>query len=131
MADILEAGLEAVRRRSVVTETELKKKTVRPINGWVLIRKIVPKDIESEGGVVVTQGQERSQMGEVVAASKGYVYGNGVEIPAPCQVGDVVIYTNYPIELDDIQRLTEDKLLHLVRFEEIFGIVEDAEEVAT
>lgn len=131
MADILEAGLEAVRRRSIVTETELKKKTVRPINGWVLIRKIVPKDIESEGGVVVTQGQERSQMGEVIAASEKYVYGNGVEIPAPCKPGDVVIYTNYPLELDDIQRLTEDKLLHLVRFEEIFGIVEDAEEVAT
>lgn len=131
MPDILEAGLDAVRRRALTPEAEIKRKRIRPVGGWVLLRKVVPKDVELQSGVIATQGQERSQLGEVVAASEKYVLGNGTEIFAPCKAGDVVIYTNFPIEMDDISRLTGDKLLHLVRFEEIYGVVEDALEEIT
>ena len=38
--------------------------------------------------------------------------------------GDMVIFTNFPIELPDLEELTGDKNLCLVRGEEIFAVAE-------
>jgi len=112
---------QAAKEAEVVPITAIKRKRLRPVNAWVLIRKMLVKDKITEEGVVLTEAQKRSSMGEVIAVADG----------VPLKVGDQVIYTNFPIELEDIEELTGEKALQLVRWEEIYSVVEDIpEEVA-
>lgn len=85
---------------------------VQPLQKWVLIRKVFRKESVTEGGLILKAG-ERSQRGEVVAAPPDI----------PLDPGDMVIFTNFPIELEDLEELTGDKNLKLVRYEEIYAIV--------
>lgn len=118
--ELIDNAAEFARRRAeqAIKEEATPKKIV-PRHLWVLIRKVEPKDVLHESGIVETRGQSRSQLGEVVAV--------GEEV-TNLTAGDLVIYTNFPIELEDVQDLTGDRKLHLIRDEEVYAkVVEDGD----
>lgn len=96
---------------------KLKMWKIEPRNDWVLIRKFVRT--EKKVGDVVQPGEgtpgfeARSQRGIVVAAAE----------KTKLSEGDLVIYTNFPLDIPDIEELTGEKGLHLVREEEIYAVV--------
>lgn len=96
-----------------VAVLEKKAVKIRPLNQWVLIRKLEIEEKQTEGGVVLPGGG-RSSRGIVVAAASD----------VPLVEGELVIFTNFPIELEDLEELTGHKELKLVRFEEIYAVVE-------
>lgn len=106
--------------RFVKNPDELKhalvvRKKLRPLHQWVLIRKTSLEQVQTEAGLILDKSQARSSRGEVVAASSD----------VPLKPGDQVIFTNFPIELEDLEDLTGDGNLKLVRFEEIYAVIED------
>ena len=92
-----------------VREEEKKKFEIEPLQMWVLIRKVERQEVIKDGVVQVAGG--RSSRGVVVAAAKD----------VPLSAGDFVIFTNFPIELEDLEEVTGDRSLKLVRYEEIYA----------
>ncbi len=96
---------------------KLRTWKIEPRHKWVLIRKFVRT--ERKVGDVVQPGEgtpgfeARSQRGTVVAAAEG----------TGLSEGDLVIYTNFPMDIPDIEELTGEKGLHLVLDEEVYARV--------
>jgi len=115
--NFIDNAVEFAKRREA--EQAPKKKRVKPRKDWVLIKKVEPKDIlHPDSGILETRGNARSQMGRVVAVSLDI----SDLIP-----GDLVIYTNFPMELEDIEELTQERNLHLIQNEEVYAVLEDVE----
>lgn len=93
------------------------KHAVRPRNQWVLIKKIEREEMQTGDGIILPGGG-RSQRGRVVAVAKSPWWKRGLGLNA----GDIVVYTNFPIELEDLEELTGEKNLHLVREEEVYAV---------
>jgi co-chaperonin GroES (HSP10) len=117
----IDNAAEAALRREAVPLSQIKRKKVVPLNKWVVIRKYKNPDKLTDGGMVLTETETKSSVGEVMAVSKE------VERDGDISVGDLVVYTAFPIEIEDIQAFTHDKELQLVRYEEIYGRVVDAD----
>lgn len=83
---------------------------IEPRNNWVVIRKIEIEETQTDAGVVLVGGG-RSQRGEVVAAAPS----------TGLAAGDLVIYTNFPMDIPDVEDMTGEKNLHLVLEEEIYA----------
>jgi hypothetical protein len=94
----------------VIPVAQVTQYLIEPRNNWVVIRKIEIQETQTEAGVVLVGGG-RSQRGEVVAAAPS----TGL---AP---GDIVIYTNFPMDIPDVEDMTGEKNLHLVLEEEIYA----------
>jgi len=96
---------------------------IRPRHRWVLIRKLMDQEKISEAGVI-QPGAEHFMM-EGAKSSRGMVVaaGDGVDL-AP---GDIVVFTNFPIALRDLEAFTGDSELQLVRDEEVYAVVEKCE----
>jgi co-chaperonin GroES (HSP10) len=84
---------------------------IEPLQKWVLIRKIEREEKIVDG--VVIPGGGKSSRGIVVARAEGVALDKG----------DLVIFTNFPIELEDLEEITGDKALKLVRYEEVYARV--------
>ena len=106
---------QMIERRETVP-LEQKRKRLRPRHEWVVIRKIEAKDRLASSGLVITEGQAKSSLGEVVSFSAKVT---------DLQRGDLVIYTNFAIKLDEMEDATGDKSLYLVRDEEVYSVLED------
>lgn len=91
--------------------------TIRPRNQWVLIKKIEREEMQTGDGIILPGGG-RSQRGRIVAVAKMPWWKRSLDL----NVGDIVVYTNFPIELEDLEELTGEKNLHLVREEEIYAV---------
>jgi hypothetical protein len=106
--------MEVLDKRKFTPEGDRKpaSHTIEALQKWVLIRKVSREEHKTEAGVVVVAGG-RSSRGVVIHAAKG----------VPLSPGDVVIFTNFPIELEDLEELTGEKDLKLVRYEEIYARV--------
>lgn len=94
----------------VVAVAPPKRYVIEPLGKWVVIRKIEIVETETEGGIILAAGG-RSQRGEVVAAPGG----------SQVVAGDIVIYTNFPMDIPDVEDMTGEKNLHLVLEEEIYA----------
>lgn len=116
MASNVSIAERVAREREIVKTSEIKRKKIRTRHEWVLIRKIDPKDKLTDGGLVITEGQARSSLGEIISCS---------EKVTDLRRGDIVIFTNFPIELEDLEDATGDKSLRLVRDEEVYAVLED------
>jgi co-chaperonin GroES (HSP10) len=119
--DTIDAMLEnakdfASRREAVPAEQ--KRKRLRPRYKWVVVRKVDPKDRLHSSGIVITEGQARSSIGEIVSFSP---------MVTDLKRGDLVLYTNFATKLDGMEDATGDKSLYLVRDEEIYTVLEDEE----
>jgi co-chaperonin GroES (HSP10) len=115
----IDAVLERARETARNLETvplEQKRKRLRPRHQWVVIRKVDAKDRLAKSGIVITEGQAGSSVGEVVSFSP--------EVKDLTR-GDLVLYTNFAIKLEDMEDATGDKTLQLVREEEIYVVLEN------
>ncbi len=115
------AAEEAAKAREVVKVSEIKRKTIRPRKQWVLIRKTENVDKLTDSGIVIAKDNVQSQLGEVVGVAPG----------TDLKQGDLVIFTNYAMTLEDVKEVTGDTRLFLVREEEVYGVVEDIPEEMT
>lgn len=125
----LDKAAEAAKQKELQRLSEVKRKLVVPLNDWILIRKVKAQDKITDTGVVLTEAQSRSSVGEVVAVpvdDRMWFEKLYKRRRVPLEVGQMVIYTAFPIELEDIEALTGDKTLQLVRYEETYGAVKDA-----
>lgn len=98
---------------------------IEPLGNWVLIRKYTAEEKVSPDGVIIPAGQGRSQRGVVLAA--GLAPAGFAQI----HPGDMVIYTNFPLEVEDLEDLTGSKDLQLVRYEELYARVKNLSVQAT
>lgn len=112
-------------KKIVAVAAPAKKKKVRPLNNWVLIRKHLREAQLADGGVVVERDAERSDVGTIMAIASNLRGANGD--PLEVQVGDVVIYTHYALKIEDVEEVTKDPSLQMVRGEEIYCVLEDEE----
>jgi len=108
--------MKAKEGGSAVALAKTTQWEIEPRNKWVLIRKITQEEMKTADGVVVPgEGSPlfnaRSQRGIVVATPDGVGLSKG----------DVVIYTNFPLEIPDIEELTGERNLHLVLEEEVYA----------
>ena len=94
----------------------LPKFRLAPINGWVVLKKIIREETKTQSGVVLA-AEQRSSKGVVIAVAETDERGNKI----PLEPGDLVIFTNFPISLEDLDSLTQEKNLFLVRYEEIYS----------
>jgi co-chaperonin GroES (HSP10) len=116
-------GTDVVDRRRF-DDVGVRKESwqVAPRHEWVLIRQHREEEKKTDGGVIapgedffmMDKGKPKSQRGIVVAVSEK------IKDLVP---GDIVIFTNFPIDLEDIEELTGDKELKLVRDEEVYAKV--------
>lgn len=110
------------RRRLDDAGTRKEKWEIRPRHAWVLIRQHRAQEKVTDGGVIqpgedfflMDKGKPKSQRGIVVAVS---------DAVKDLEPGDFVIFTNFPIDLEDIEELTADPELKLVRDEEVYASV--------
>jgi len=105
----------------MATATQATKKLryrIRPRNGWVLVRKLTLDEEITEGGVIVDRSTARSLRAEVV------------EVPpvSTLSVGQIVIVTAYGMEVEDLEDMTGEKKLMLLRDEEIYTVCEPIED---
>ena len=109
--------------KAAFAEAVAKKYRLIPRDKWVVIRKFVRGEQVTEEGVIIPEEKEnRSQRGEVVALSScAGRTSNGVEIPWDINVGDIVIFTNFPMDIPAIEELTGERDLVLVQADEVFG----------
>jgi len=106
------------------TETAVAKKySIIPREKWVIIRKFIRGEQVTDDGIILPETKDdRSQRGEVVALSccAGRT-SEGVPIPWDIEVGDMVIFTNYPMDIPAVEELTGESNLVLVQADEVFG----------
>lgn len=116
-----EPQVQDKRRFDEVGAIRYVRHTVRPRNEWVLIKKIEREEKLTDDGIILPGGG-RSQRGKVVSVARWSwlkrLFSGGVRL----KKGDIVVYTNFPIELEDLEELTGEKNLHLVRDEEIYAV---------
>ena len=93
----------------LITEPEPAKYELEVFGGWAVIRKITKEERVTSDGVIIPGGG-RSSKGEIVAVPEDSVY----------KKGDIVLYTNFTIPLEDLEEITGDKSVELVRLEEIY-----------
>jgi co-chaperonin GroES (HSP10) len=110
--------------QAATAEAVAKKYRIIPSEGWVVIRKLIRGEEVTEGGVILPETKDdRSQRGEVLelGSCARRIPLTGVEVPWDIAVGDMVIFTNYPMDIPDVEELVGEKNLVMVRAEEIFG----------
>ena len=119
----LKSAEQLVQRREVAP-METKRKRLAPRNEWVIIRKVEAKDRITRTNLVITEGQARSSLGEVVSVARvpWWMFWRKVR---NLKRGDLVIFTNFGIKLEELEDVTGDKTLYLVRDEEIYSRLED------
>jgi co-chaperonin GroES (HSP10) len=103
--------------RTALAESDPPKYRIEPRHEWVLIRQHKFQEEITEGGVVkpspdffLMNGDKNSQRGIVVAAGP----------KSDLKEGDFVLFTNYATALPDLEELTGDPGLKLVRDEEVY-----------
>jgi co-chaperonin GroES (HSP10) len=93
----------------LIPDPEPEQFEIETLHGWVLIRKFQQAERIEKG--VVIPGGGKSSRGMVVSAPK----------ETGLNEGDEVIFTNFSILIEDLEEVTGDKSLQLVRFEEVYA----------
>ncbi len=102
------------------TKTEVKKQTLKPLMGYVLVK---PSDAETKtaSGLYLPESvQEKPAQGTVIAIGEDVVLESGRVMSAPVKVGDKVLYKKWggdEIKLGGIE-------YKLVKFDDLMAILE-------
>jgi len=100
-------------------EAKAKKKyAVHPRHGWVIVRKLTLEQETTEAGLIIDNSQAKTFQAEVVEASD--VIRNGKIVKSELEKGELVLITAFSMTFEDLERLTGDKGLLLVRDEEVY-----------
>jgi hypothetical protein len=111
----LTAAEELAKRRKAKIADKKTRYSIHPRNGWVLIR-MIPLQDELHGDVLVDKSQARTLRAEVVEASTKH---DGS--PTDLQPGDIVIVSAFPLEIEDLEEMTGERNLVMLRDEEIYS----------
>lgn len=97
-----------------------KKYAVHPRHGWAIVRKLSLEQVTTDAGVIVDRSQAKTFQAEVVEASD--VVRNGKIVASDLKPGERVIITAFSMTFEDLEELTGEKDLLLVRDEEIYCV---------
>jgi co-chaperonin GroES (HSP10) len=89
---------------------------VWPRHEWVLIRKLSLDNEITEGGIHLNKDQRKTLKGEVVAMGK--------KVSKDLKVGQEVLYSAFAMKQEDLEELTGDPGLIMVRDEEVYNTLE-------
>jgi co-chaperonin GroES (HSP10) len=95
---------------------------LKPRAEWVLVRKLTLDEEVTEAGIILNKEQLKLLKGEVVA------FGSKVK---GLKVGQEVVYSAFSMAIGDIEELTGDRNLVMVRDEEIYCGLELLEDQCT
>lgn len=84
---------------------------------WVLVRMLSKEERKTAGGIILSQAQAKTQHGVIVDVDTSVVKDL---VP-----GQIVIFTNFTNELEDIEELTGRRDLHLIRDEEVYAVAKE------
>ncbi len=95
-----------------------KQPVLRPTSGYLLIEPQETERKTASGIVLPETHEEKPQMGKVLAVGPEGLTDSGVKKPAPCRVGDTVIYKQWGGNEVKI----EGKEYLFVKFEDILAV---------
>lgn len=93
-------------------------KDVKPTIGYLLIEPNESVKKTSSGIVLPDSHDEKPQMGKVLAVGGDEVLENGGKRPAPCKVGDTVVYKKW----GGNEFKVDDKEYMFIKFEDIMAV---------
>lgn len=105
-----------------ITKTK-KKYAVHPRHGWVIVRKLSLDQITTDAGLIVDRSQAKTYQAEIVEASD--VVRNGKIVASDLKVGERVLVTAFSMTFEDLEELTGEKDLLMVRDEEVYCRAEE------
>lgn len=98
----------------------ISKPSIRPLNGYVLVRPSEAETKTASGIILPETAQEKQAIGIVLAIGGEMVLESGKVIKSPVEVGDKVCYKKWGG--DEIKANGEE--LKLVKFDDLMAIVE-------
>ena len=98
-----------------------KKHRLIPRNEWVLIRKTSLDEEVSDAGIILNRDNVKLHQGVIVEAG-------AIARERGLSIGLRVMYTAFGMDLDDIELLTGDENLFLIREEEVYSAIEELDE---
>lgn len=101
-------------------KTEIKKVSVRPLMGYVLVEPSAAETKTASGLYLPDSAQEKPAQGTVVAVGDVVVLESGKVIGAPVKIGDKVIYKKWggdEIKLNGIE-------YKIVKFDDLMAVIE-------
>lgn len=97
------------------------KHVLRARGKWVVIKPVGTVEQISVGGIVLPNNSAGVQKGIVVSVDEAIV--------EDLKPGMLVVFSNFPQDLDQIEELTGDRTLLLIREEEIYAEAQPTEEM--
>lgn len=93
---------------------------LRPIGDRILVKRLAAEE-KLKGGIILPDtAKKKQEQAEVVAIGTGKKDKNGVLIPIPVKVGDVILmdkYSGQEVTLDDVEYV-------IVRADDLIAVVE-------
>lgn len=99
---------------------ELTIKNIVPLAGYVLVEPAEAQQQTASGIYLPSAGEEKPQIGSVVAVGADTVTEQGVAVKAPVKKGDAVIYKKWG---GNEVKLADGKEVQLMKFEDIIAVV--------
>jgi len=91
---------------------------IHPVPGYLLVQPQKQEPSTASGILLPDNHQDKPQQGKVLAIG-GNIFDDGHEIPAPCQIDDIVVYREW-----GGKEIKEDNTdLLLLKFDDIMAIV--------
>ena len=103
-----------------VTQSTSRHVKLNPLGNRVLVRRLEAEE-KLKGGIILPDtAKKKQEQAEVVALGSGKKDKNGVLIPMPVQVGDIILMEKY-----SGQEVTlEDEEFVILRADDIIAIIE-------
>lgn len=100
--------------------SESKAPSLRPLSGYLLVEPSEAETQTASGIFLPDSSKEKPAQGKVIAVGPDMFLGNGMTLPSPVAVGDVVVYKKWggdEIKLSGVE-------YKLVKFEDLMGVIE-------
>ena len=93
-------------------------KDVKPTAGYLLIEPSEAVKKTSSGIVLPDSHEEKPQIGKVLAVGTDEILDNNGKRPAPCKIGDTVVYKKW----GGNEFKVDDKEYLFIKFEDIMAV---------
>lgn len=100
--------------------TGLSVKNIVPLAGYLLVEPAEAQQQTASGIYLPSAGEEKPQVGTVIAVGADSVNDHGVAVKAPVKKGDSVIYKKWG---GNEVKLADGKEVQLMKFEDIIAQV--------
>ena len=92
---------------------------VKPLYDRILVKRLESEQKTAAGIIIPDTAQEKTQMGEIVAAGDGHISKDGGKTPLMVKKGDTILFgkfsgTDVKIGTDEMLILREDEVLGIV-----------------